>query len=153
MVRVDKLDRETAQLDRLPCLNCVEPHLLGHPVLGQLDIDNAAGQAGAVNRGVGFAQDVRDCADVVLVGMGDEIAAQLGEVALEIGRVRDDQVYAEHVVVRERKAAVDNDHVIAVFDYGHVFADLIQAAERDDFQFFLHKNYHFPLSSKLSTKI
>lgn len=40
------------------------------------------------------------------------------------------------VVLGEAEAAVDNDHVLAVFQHGHVLADLIQTAERNDLQFF-----------------
>ena len=36
------------------------------------------------------------------------------------------------VVVGEHDARVDEDHVVAVLDDGHVLADLVEPAERDD---------------------
>ena len=116
----------------------VELDLLGHPVLGELGLDDAAGQTGRIDRRVAFAQNIRDSADVVLMAVRDDVAAQLVDVALEVGRIRDDEVYAEHVVVRERDAAVDDDDISAVLDHGHVLADLVETAQGDDFQFFCH---------------
>ena len=66
---------------------------------------------------------------MVLMPVGDQIAAQLIQVALEIGRVRDDQIDAQHVVIREGYAAVDDDDVVSVLDHGHVLADLVEAAQ------------------------
>ena len=39
-----------------PSLDCVHAHLLGHAVLSQLGLDDAAGQAGGVDRCIDFAQ-------------------------------------------------------------------------------------------------
>ena len=104
-------------------------------VLGEFGLDDAAGQTGRIDRRVAFAQNIRDSADVVLMAVRDDIAAQLVDVALEVGRIRDDEVYAEHVVVRERDAAVDDD------DHSHVLADLVETAERYDLQFFFHNGF------------
>ena len=71
----------------------------------------------------------------------DDVAAQLVDIALEVGRIRDDEVYAEHVVVRERDAAVDDDDISAVLDHSHVLADLVETAERYDLQFFFHNGF------------
>ena len=54
----------------------------------------------------------------------------------QIGHVRDHEVDAVHIVLRKAESAVDNDDVLAVFQHGHVLADLIQTAERNDLQFF-----------------
>ena len=75
-------------------------------------------------------QHIRQRADVVLVAVGDEEAAELLLVFRKIGDVRNDKVHAVHVVLGEAEAAVDDDHVLAVFQHGHVLADLIQTAER-----------------------
>ena len=75
------------------------------------------------------------------MAVGDDVAAQLVDVALEVGRVRDNQVYAEHIVVREGYAAVDYNDVAAVLNNGHVLADLVQTAKRYDLQFFFHNGF------------
>ena len=141
VVRVNELDAETAQLDGVARADMVQLDLLGHLVLGELGLDDAAGQARCVNRCVALTQHIRDRADVVLVAVGDDVAAQLVQVALEVGRVRDNEVYAEHIIVRECYAAVDYNDVAAVLDNGHVLADLVQTAKRYDLQFFFHNGF------------
>ena len=135
---MDKLHLEAAQLDRIARTHMVELDLLGHLMLGELCLDDAAGQARGIDRCIALAQDIRDCADVVLMAMRNDIAAQLVQVALEIGGVRDHQVNAQHIIVREGHAAVDDHDVVSVFDHGHVLADLIETAQRYNLQFFFH---------------
>ena len=77
MVGVDELDLEAAEPDRITGADMVELDLLGHPVLGELGLDDAAGQTGRIDRRVAFAQNIRDRADVVLMAVRDDVAAQL----------------------------------------------------------------------------
>jgi hypothetical protein len=69
---------------------------------------------------------------VILVGVRDEERADVGAVLLEVGDVGDDEVDAEHLLVGEHQAAVDDDDVVAVLEHVHVLADLPHPAERDD---------------------
>ena len=96
----------------------------------------ACGQARRIDGRVDPVHHIRQRADVVLVAVGDEEAAELLLIFCKIGDVRNDKVHAVHVVLGEAEAAVDDDHVLAVFQHGHVLADLIQTAERNDLQFF-----------------
>ncbi len=64
--------------------------------------------------------------------MGDQERLDLGAALLEVGDVGDDEVDAEHLLVGEHQAAVDDDDVVAVLEHVHVLADLADAAERDD---------------------
>ena len=102
-------------------------------VLLDLVAEQAAGQGAGVDRHAReLGQDVRQRADVVLVGVGDEERPDLGAVLLEVGDVGDDEVDAEHLLVGEHEAAVDDDDVVAVLEDVHVLADLPHPAERDD---------------------
>ena len=56
----------------------------------------------------------------------------------QIRHIGDDTVDAVHVVAGEGHTAVHHDDLAAVLIGGHVLADLIQTAQRDDFQFFCH---------------
>ena len=71
-------------------------------------------------------------ADVVLVGVRDQERPDLGAVLLEVRDVGDDEVDAEHLLVREHEPAVDDDDVVAVLEHVAVLADLPYPAERDD---------------------
>ena len=102
-------------------------------VLLDLVAEQAAGQGAGVDRHAGeLGQHVRQRADVVLVGVGDEERLDLGAVLLEVGDVGDDEVDAEHLLVGEHQPAVDDDDVVAVLEHVHVLADLPHPAERDD---------------------
>ena len=72
-------------------------------------------------------------ADMVLVTVGDEHAPQLRLVGYQVGKIGDHQVYAVHVFVREAHAAIHYDHILAVFQDGDVFSNLIQTAQGDNF--------------------
>lgn len=72
---------------------------------------------------------------MVLMSVGDHIAAQLVQVALEVRCIRNDQVNAQHVVIRKGNAAVDNYDVIAVLDHRHVLTDLVQTPSGMIFSF------------------
>ena len=65
---------------------------------------------------------------MVLVPVRDENAAHLFAVGDKITDVGNDQIDAGKFLVGEGKPRVDDDDVVAVFDGGHVFADLADAA-------------------------
>ena len=102
-------------------------------VLLDLVAEQPAGQRAGVDRHAReLGQHVRQRADVVLVGMGDQEGPDLLAVLLEVGDIGDDEVDAEHLLVREHQPAVDHDDVVAVLEHVHVLADLAHSAERDD---------------------
>ena len=102
-------------------------------VLLDLVAEQAAGERRGVDRHAReLRQDVRQGADVVLVGVGDQERLDVGLALLEVGDVGDDEVDPEHLLVGEHQAAVDDDDVVAVLEHVHVLADLADAAERDD---------------------
>ena len=138
VVHVDELHRELARLDHVPRLAGDQLGLVQQAVLLQLQLDQARAHAGGVDGGVDGPQHIGDGPDVVLVAVGDEDAPDLALVLDEVAHIGDDHVDAVHVVVREAHAAVHHDDVVAVLIDGHVLADLVQAAQRNDFQFFCH---------------
>ena len=102
-------------------------------VLLDLVAEEAARQRRRVDRHAReLREDVRQRADVVLVRVGDEERLDVGAALLEIGDVGDDEVDAEHLLVGEHEAAIDDDDLVAVLEDVHVLADLAHPAERDD---------------------
>ena len=102
-------------------------------VLLDLVAEQPAGQGRGIDRDAGeLRQHVRQGADVVLVGMGDQERLDVGAPFLQVGDVGDDQVDPEHLLVGEHQAAVDHDDLVAVLEDVHVLADLAHPAERDD---------------------
>ena len=103
---------------------------------GQLQLDQAVGHGGAVDGAIDLLHGVGDGADVVLVTMGDEEALELVGICHQVGKIGDHEIHAVHILVGEGHAAVDDDHILAILQDGAVLADLVQTAQRDDFQFF-----------------
>ena len=132
VVDADKLRRELAELHGVAGLHGVQMRRMRQRMLGQLLLHDAERERRAVNIRVDRAQDVGQRADVILVSVRQKDAADLLLVLFEVGDVRDDQVNAQHIFVRECDAAVHDDDVVAVLDHGHVLADLVQTAERGD---------------------
>ena len=73
-------------------------------------------------------------ARVVLMAVRDDDAAQLVGVLEHVGVVGQDEVDARMVVVGKHEAGVVEDHVALALEDGHVLADGVKAAERDDLQ-------------------
>ena len=132
MVHVDEFHGEAACLDQIAGLVGDQTDRVGQTVLLQLEADQTVGQGRAVDRRVGGLEDVGDGPDVILMAVGNEEAAQLLLTVDEIGDVGDDQIDAVHIVLGEAQTAVHDDHIVAVFEHGHILPDLIQPAERDD---------------------
>ena len=113
-------------------------HQLGvlDAVLGQLALDEAERELGRVDGhlAVEVLQQVRQRARVVLMPMRDDDAAQLVGVFQHVGVVGQDEVDARMVVVGEHEPSVVQDHVALAFEDGHVLADGVEAAQRDDLQ-------------------
>ena len=136
VVDMDKFHIEFTGADHLARLNGDELDGLGKAVLLQLELDQPRGQACAVDGHIHLLEDIGDRADVVLVSVGDEETADTVCVLDKIGHIGYEQVNAVHTVVREAHAAVDNDQLAAVLINGHILADLIETAKRDNFHFF-----------------
>lgn len=132
VVDVDGLHREAAKFDLFAGQDL---HKLCAPCqaeLLQLIADQAAGQPGAVDGQVHLLQQIGDAANVILVAVGDQQALDLILILQHKAEIRDHQVHAEHIAVREYQAAVHNDHITAALVNGHIFAHFAQAAQGVD---------------------
>ena len=67
---------------------------------------------------------------MVLVAVCDNDTAEAVFVLLKIGEVRYYQINARHVLVRECKSAVNDEHIVAALVNVEVLADLVKSAER-----------------------
>ena len=74
------------------------------------------------------------------MAVGEEDAPDLIPVLDEIAHVGDDHVDAVHIVIGESHAHVHHDDVVAVLVDGEILPDLVESAQRNDFQFFCHDN-------------
>ncbi len=132
VVDVDELHGHTAHLDGVARLHHIQLDAAEQPVLLELALDQPQREARGIDRGVDALEQKRQPADVILVAVGEHDSAQLFAVLLHIAEVGDDQIHAGHLLIREGQTAIDDEHIAAALDHGHIFADLMQAAQRDD---------------------
>ena len=100
----------------------------------QLVFNQRKGEFGSENGYFKFFQCIGYCADMILVPVCDDECAKAFGILLKVTHIGNDHVDSGHFFVGKRKPAVDNDNVLVVFKYGHVFSDFAQSAERNDFQ-------------------
>src|SRR5712691_12975758 len=67
---------------------------------------------------------------MVLVAVAEKDAQDLAAALEQIRDVRQDEVDAKHVVLREHEAGVDDEHLVLPLKSPHVDADLAKAAQR-----------------------
>ena len=77
-------------------------------------------------------EQVRYAADMVFVAMGEYQGLDLVETVLDVVEIRQDQVNARLLLLREKHAAIDEQQVAVVFDHVHVAADFAETAKRHD---------------------
>src|SRR3972149_5912618 len=72
------------------------------------------------------------------VAVGEEGPPTPRDPRRDVGDVRDDQIDAQHLLLGEHEAGVDDDEVFAKLEDHHVLADLAEAAQGDYAQLFGH---------------
>ena len=129
---MDGFHSKAAQRDLLAGADLMEDGAGRQTMLLQLVFDQADGQLGGVDRHIEFFEQVRQTADVILMAVGDEQTLDAVLIFQHIGKIRNDQINAEHISIGENKSAVHEDHIPLAFIQRNVFADLTEAAQRAD---------------------
>ena len=135
VVDVDELDLEAAELEPVARFFGEDLRVIQQVVLLQLQLNDGCGQRCGVDGNVQLTQHVRDSADVILMPMRNDHAADVIPVALQVRDVRNDHIHAVEALIRKAHTAVNQNDVFSILVDGQVFADFAQTAERNDFQF------------------
>jgi len=130
---MDELYMEAAQIQLVAGLDHIEGDAR-YPVLLQLQIHQSQGQLGAVKGHGHLPEHIGRCADVILVAVGQQHTADAAAVFDQVRNIGDHQVYAQHILLGKNRAAVHNENILAVFNDGNVFAELVHAAQGDDLE-------------------
>ena len=124
-----ELDRERADRHAIARPDSHQPVRDLVSALLELRLDQRKGQRCAVDGPLNVRQHVRDRANVILVPVRQH---ERGEpVLLQLAQIRDDQIDAEQLGLREHHAGIDDDGRLATGDDHHVHAELANAAERN----------------------
>src|SRR3972149_10454690 len=124
-----ELDVKGAYGDPVPGPYRLEGGALQDVELRQLFLYEPYGERGGVDGGVYLSKDKGQGAGVVLVAVGYDEGLYLIGVGLQVAHVRDDDVDAEHVVLGEHEAAVDDYDGVSVLHRHHVEAYLAKPAK------------------------
>ena len=65
---------------------------------------------------------------MILMSVGYDDSAYPVRIALDICEIGKHEIDSEHILIRERKSAVDKEHILAVLKQSHILAHFIQAA-------------------------
>ena len=136
MIDMDKFYTEAAGLYHVTGLMGDKLYGIGKPVLLQLQLNQAVGHGSAVNGAIDLLHTIGDGTDMILMTVGNEHTAQFFLVGNQIGKVGDNQIHTIHIFFGEAYAAVNDNHILAVFQYGNILSDFVQSAQGNDFQFF-----------------
>src|SRR5215469_15404546 len=105
-------------------------------MLFELAFHVGEGELGGVDGDFKFAEEPGQSADVVLMAVSEDNGADVLFVFDEIRNVGNNDVNAEQFRFREHEAGVNHNNVVFPANREAVHAELAEAAERDDLQFF-----------------
>ncbi len=71
---------------------------------------------------------------MILVAVGDDDPPYPIYLIQQVTKIGDDQVNTQHVVFREHQPGVHDQDLPVVLQHHHIFADLTEAAQGDNFQ-------------------
>ena len=138
VANAEPLHNELTELDLLSRLYYLQPGAADGPILLQLHLYETRGQPGRIDGYVQVPQHVGQGAGMVLVAVGDQDCPDFVPVLLEIGYIWYDQVYPQHVLLREEHSGIDNDNIVIALQGHHVLPNLTETAQGDDFQRLFH---------------
>jgi hypothetical protein len=128
----DEFDGELPDANALARVHRDEAVARVLPVFLQFRLDQRQRQRRAVDGAVDVAEHVRHGADVVFVPVRED--ERLQPVLLQQAQVRDDQIDAKQLRVREHDSRVDEDRGVAAGDNHHVHPELAESAERNQIE-------------------
>ena len=128
MVDMDSLNGKTAEGYHVAGLDDVKSGGIEQSVLTQLPLNESDGELRAVDGHIENLEKIRQTADMILMSVGYDYSAYPVRVALDIGEIGKHEIDSEHILIRERKSAIDKEHILAVFKQCHILAHFIQAA-------------------------
>ena len=100
----------------------------------QLVIDNPHGQPGCIDRHIHLLQDIGQCADMVLMTVGDDKALHLVNIVRKVSNIRDHEVDPQHIILRKSQTAVHNNNTVFIAKGSNVHPNLLESAKRYDLQ-------------------
>ena len=103
-----------------------------HPVLLETPLEDAERQTRPVDGRGNLLHHIGQRADVILMSVRQDDCLDLVPVFDQIGNIRNNEVDAEHILLREHEPGVHNENLIIHTDGSHVLSDFAKTAKRYD---------------------
>ncbi len=127
------------RVKRLPGLHLGDRNHVGAGLARRLGMKQTGREGAGIDRHAQARPEIEQRAEMVLVGMGDDDAFEVLALFLEEGDVREDDVDARQVLMREGDAEIDGDPALSVSGTvaveREVHADLADPAEGHEDEF------------------
>ena len=132
----DRLDGEGADGEFFLGDDLDQRGLVEQVMLFKIALDVGQGELGGVDGNLELGEDPGQAADVVHVAVGEDDGADMRLVFNQVGDIGDNDIHAQQLRLREHQPGVDHDNVVFPAEREAVHAELAEAAEGNDFQFF-----------------
>ena len=134
VVHSEEVDHKIADLHLVARIDLAQLRL--DAMLLEFALDKAERHLRAVNRNLlgEVLHEVRQTTRMVFMAVGDDDAAKLVLILEYVRVVGKNEVDARMIIVGEHEAGIIENHVVAALDDGHVLANAVEAAKRNDFQ-------------------
>ena len=136
MIDANEPNAETADIDYIARRYRLQL-FTAHAVLLQPSRQNTQRQPRTVNRHVNLLQHIRKRTDMVLMPVGEDDGLNLFAILQQIRNIGNHEINSQHIVLGEHQSCVDQQNLIVHAKNRHIFADLPQAAQRNDLQLLL----------------
>ena len=134
MIHREEVDHEIADFHLVAGIDFAQLRL--DAMFLELALDKAERHLRTVNRNLlgKVFHEVRQATRMVFVAVGNDDAAKLMLILKHIRVVGKNEVDARMVVIGEHETSVIENHVVATLDDGHVLANAVETAKRNDLQ-------------------
>ena len=126
---------ERPQLERIKVIDHVELDFVAIASFFQLFVDQLGGERGGVERHAQFLREIRHRADMILMGVGQDHAQQIGPPLLDEFKVGKNQLGSGIFGRAEAHPQIDHQPLALATIEIDVHANLARSAERAEQQF------------------
>ena len=132
VVYVYHLNRKTSQPKYTASFLGKNLRCCKHAAFFQLQLNESCCKSSGIDWAIHFPEQMCHCADMILMPMCQNEPANLFRIRFQITDIRIDNIYPVHTFTGKTHAGIDNDNIIAVFKYRHVFPDFSETSQRDN---------------------
>ena len=132
VTHADELDLQRAETEPVARADGSQHRLLVQTEFAKFLLNQAERKRRTVHGNRKSGQQVREPARMILVPVGEDDASNPLALRQQVGRVRENQVNSQHLLLGEHEAGVNDQDVLGSLEEGHVHPDLTQPPQGDD---------------------